>query len=110
MNKWECIQVNHHKDIGETIEEYQRKGWALHTYQAAGVEGIVKHYLYLEKKYWLLLQISFTSGIIIAPLVILLSALRLKRVRNAARTLIPCSINNRVDKENSRTQIANEEA
>jgi tRNA(Leu) C34 or U34 (ribose-2'-O)-methylase TrmL len=53
MNKWECIQVNHHKDIGETIEEYQRKGWALHTYQAAGVEGMsgsVKHYLLFGKE------------------------------------------------------------
>ena len=65
MNKWECIQVDHHNDIGETIEEYQRKGWALHTY--------------------------------------------LKRVRNAARTLIPCSINNRADEENSRTLIGRKE-
>ena len=53
MNKWECVQIFNHKDIGEKIEEYQRKGWTLHTYQTAGVEGMngsVKHYLLFEKE------------------------------------------------------------
>jgi hypothetical protein len=52
MKKWECIQVGHHNDIGDTIEEYEKKGWNLHAYEAAGVEGMsgsVKHYLLFQK-------------------------------------------------------------
>ena len=49
MKEWKCIQVGHHKRIGGVIEEYQNKGWCLHTYQAQGTPTIVNHYLLFEK-------------------------------------------------------------
>ena len=54
MKDWICVEVKHHKDVGETIEEYIRNGWRLHSYQAAGM-GVgpmacnVNHYLLFEK-------------------------------------------------------------
>jgi len=36
MKNWECVQVGHHKNIGETIKEWQENGWRLHSYQATG--------------------------------------------------------------------------
>ena len=44
------MQLSHHKDIGKTIEEWQRKGWHLHTYQAQGSPAIVNHYLLFERE------------------------------------------------------------
>jgi hypothetical protein len=57
MQAWECVEVKHHKDIGRTIEEYQRKGWRLYTYQVAGMGAgpmayNVNHYLLFEKGEW----------------------------------------------------------
>jgi len=53
LKEYECVQVGHHKDIGKTIEEWQKKGWRLHTYQATGNVGpataFVNHYLLFEK-------------------------------------------------------------
>jgi len=49
LKEWECVQLVHHKDVGKTIEEYQRKGWRLHTYQATGYGMDVKHYLLFER-------------------------------------------------------------
>ena len=49
LKEWECVQVNHHKDIGKVIEEWERKGWRLHTYQAMGTPTIANHYLLFEK-------------------------------------------------------------
>jgi hypothetical protein len=49
LKEYECVQVGHHKDIGKTIEEWQKNGWRLHTYQAAGFGTDVKHYLLFEK-------------------------------------------------------------
>ncbi len=54
MREYECVEVEHHKDIGRTIEEWQEKGWHLHTYQAAGMGAgpmsfRVSHYLLFEK-------------------------------------------------------------
>jgi hypothetical protein len=54
MKQYQCVQVNHHEDIGRTIEEYQKNGWLLHTYQATAtltslVAPIVSHYLLFEK-------------------------------------------------------------
>ena len=49
MKEWTCVQVGHHKNIGEVIEDYQRQGWGLHTYSAAGTAGEVKHYLLFSK-------------------------------------------------------------
>jgi hypothetical protein len=48
LKEWECVEVDHHKDIGKTIEEWQKNGWCLHTYACAplaGVGKIVNHYL-----------------------------------------------------------------
>ena len=51
--EYECVEVKHHKDVGKTIAEYQKNGWHLHTYQAAGLVGpitsFVNHYLLFEK-------------------------------------------------------------
>ena len=53
MKEYECVEVKHHSDVGRTIEEWQRKGWSLHTYQATGTVGMatafVNHYLLFEK-------------------------------------------------------------
>lgn len=37
MKEYECVQLNHHKDVGPTIMNYQKNGWQLHTYQATGI-------------------------------------------------------------------------
>ncbi len=52
--EYECIEVKQHKDVGKTITQYQRNGWHLHSYQAAGLSGgpvasFVNHYLLFEK-------------------------------------------------------------
>ena len=47
LKEWDCVQV--YKDIGKVIEEWERKGWHLHTYQATGFGTDVKHYLLFEK-------------------------------------------------------------
>jgi hypothetical protein len=54
LKEWKCVEIKHHKDIGRTIEEYERKGWRLHTYQTAGMGAgpmayNVNHYLLFEK-------------------------------------------------------------
>ena len=43
--KWECVEVNHHKHIGAIIEEWQKTGWILYSYTAAGNPGAISHYL-----------------------------------------------------------------
>jgi hypothetical protein len=49
MKEYECVQVRHHKDVAATIEEWQEKGWQLHTYNAAGESSAVNHYLLFER-------------------------------------------------------------
>ena len=54
MKAYECVEVEHHKDVAKTIVEYQSEGWTLHTYQAAGMGGgpmayNVNHYLLFER-------------------------------------------------------------
>ena len=49
MKEYLCVQVGHHKEIAKVMEEYQNKGWQLHTYQAQGSPAIVNHYLLLER-------------------------------------------------------------
>ncbi|GAI04731.1 unnamed protein product [marine sediment metagenome] len=54
MKEYECVEVKHHKDISKIIEQYQRDGWSLNTYQTAGMGTgpmayNVKHYLLFEK-------------------------------------------------------------
>jgi hypothetical protein len=43
--KWECVEVSHHKNVGRTIEEWQKNGWVLYSYTAAGNPGAISHYL-----------------------------------------------------------------
>jgi len=53
LKEYECVEVRNHNDIGRTIEQWQKKGWRLHTYQATGTVGMatafVNHYLLFEK-------------------------------------------------------------
>ena len=49
MKEYECVQVNHHKEIAKTIKEYLMNGWHLHTYQATGLGTTVTHYLLFER-------------------------------------------------------------
>jgi hypothetical protein len=54
LKEWKCVEIKHHKDIGKTIEQYERKGWRIHTYQTAGMGAgpmayNVNHYLLFEK-------------------------------------------------------------
>jgi len=48
LKEYECVQVNHHKDIGPTIEDWLKRGWRLHSYQAVGTPTMVNHYLLFE--------------------------------------------------------------
>ena len=51
MKKWECIQVNHHRNVGETIEEWEKNGWSLHTYACSQLRGSeINHYLLFERE------------------------------------------------------------
>jgi hypothetical protein len=43
--KWECVEVSHHKNVGGTIEEWEKSGWSLYNYTAAGNPGAISHYL-----------------------------------------------------------------
>lgn len=49
MKDYICVQVDNHKEIGNTIAEYQKEGWRLHTYQATGRDIWIKHYLLFER-------------------------------------------------------------
>ncbi len=54
MKQYECVQVGHHKDIRKVIEDHQKDGWQLHTYQATVANAslitpVVYHYLLFEK-------------------------------------------------------------
>jgi hypothetical protein len=51
MKEYTCIELKHHKEIAKTLEEYQKQGWRLNTYQVAGIGmgGNASHYLLLEK-------------------------------------------------------------
>jgi hypothetical protein len=53
LKEYECVEVKHHNDVGRTIEEWQKNGWRLHTYQATGnvavATAFVNHYLLFEK-------------------------------------------------------------
>ena len=49
LKEWECVKVKKHEGIGKTVDEWQKKGWCLHTYQAIGTSGNPSHYLLFEK-------------------------------------------------------------
>ena len=48
LKQWKCVQVLDHTKVGEVIEENQRNGWRLHTYNTAirfPLAFEVRHYL-----------------------------------------------------------------
>jgi hypothetical protein len=53
MKQYTCVQVSHHKDVGNTIAEWQENGWRLSHYACStgGGGGLmtVSHYLLFEK-------------------------------------------------------------
>jgi len=53
LKEWKCVLVGYHDNVGKVIEEWEKAGWHLHTYQAAGDVGaataFVNHYLLFEK-------------------------------------------------------------
>lgn len=53
LKEWKCVLIGHHENVGKTIEDREKQGWQLHTYQAAGDVGIttafVNHYLLFER-------------------------------------------------------------
>jgi hypothetical protein len=50
LKDWVCVQVGHHKQIGEVIEGHEKEGWRLHAYQPTGFGTDVKHYLLFERE------------------------------------------------------------
>ena len=50
LKEWVCVQVGHHKQIGEVIESHEKVGWSLHTYQAVGTPTMANHYLLFERE------------------------------------------------------------
>ena len=48
--RWECVQLDHHKEIGRTIEEWESNGWVLFTYTCAQLQNTaINHYLLFTK-------------------------------------------------------------
>jgi hypothetical protein len=51
LKTWECVQVNHHKHIGEMIGKWEKGGWQLHTYSCANYRGSeINHYLLFKRE------------------------------------------------------------
>ncbi len=52
MKIYRCVQVGDHENVGNTIEEWQKNGWNLHTYACAGIGAMmaVNHYLLFERE------------------------------------------------------------
>ena len=50
LREYQCIQLNHHNEVAKTIEEWEEKGWKLHTYQVAGQVTAFAHYLLFVKE------------------------------------------------------------
>jgi hypothetical protein len=49
LKEWKGVELGHHKKVAKAIEEFQKEGWHLYTYQAAGTPGRINHYLLFEK-------------------------------------------------------------
>jgi hypothetical protein len=49
LKEYMCAEVKHHKEVGRTIEEWQKNGWRLHTYQVTGRDIWINHYLLFER-------------------------------------------------------------
>jgi hypothetical protein len=59
LKEWKCLQVDHHDNVGGTIEEMEKDGWILHTYAPvvtavahapALFGGQINHYLLFERE------------------------------------------------------------
>jgi len=50
LKEWTCVQVNHHREIGKAIENHQKDGWSIHTYQTVGTPTMANHYLLFERE------------------------------------------------------------
>jgi hypothetical protein len=50
LKQWKCIQLENHNKVADSIEDLQRDGWELHTYQATGRDIWIKHYLLFKKE------------------------------------------------------------
>ena len=55
MKQYECVEVQHHRDVGTTIALYQKEGWHLYDYSAASMGSgpigyRVNHYLLFESE------------------------------------------------------------
>ena len=51
LKEYICAKIDHYKDIGKTIEGYEKRGWRLHTYTCTQVSaGDVNHYLLFERE------------------------------------------------------------
>jgi hypothetical protein len=49
MREWECVEVSHYRKVGQTIMEWEGRGWRLYTYVVTGSPPSVNHYLLFEK-------------------------------------------------------------
>jgi len=49
LKEYTCVEAKHHKNVGKIIEEWEKNGWRLHTYQVTGRDIWVNHYLLFEK-------------------------------------------------------------
>jgi hypothetical protein len=53
LKEWKCVLVGHHDKVGKIIEDWEKAGWRLHTYQATGnvapASAFVNHYLLFVK-------------------------------------------------------------
>jgi len=53
LKEWKCVLVGHHDNVGKVIEEWEKMGWHLHSYQTAGMGGAmnytVNHYSLFER-------------------------------------------------------------
>ena len=62
LKQWECVLVGHHSNVGRPIEEFESKGWKLHTYSAAQLRGSeINHYLLFEKANNIGFRVSLTN-------------------------------------------------
>jgi hypothetical protein len=52
LKEWNCVKVGRCDNVGKTIEEWQKNGWALHTYSCTqyGIGGSANHYLLFERE------------------------------------------------------------
>jgi hypothetical protein len=49
LTEWECVEVSSYREVGQTIKEWQARGWHLYTYVVGGIPPSVSHYLLFEK-------------------------------------------------------------